>query len=128
MAKKKPSAAKKARFGSYQSGQNWKKNRISNLKSHLEKHPDDAIAQSALTKTQNATKPRRAGYKTKNVFKTADRMIMQIEAMLRRAAKAASYEDKKNAKARQEALARLNKETRDAKNASRKPRHKAKAK
>lgn len=45
----KPSAAKKARFGTYKAGDTFFKNKTKKIKRHLKKYPNDEQAQSALS-------------------------------------------------------------------------------
>lgn len=57
---KATSAAEKARFGVYKSSNQYGKNKIRKLQSHLRKHPDDATAIAALESHSKsvATSPR----------------------------------------------------------------------
>lgn len=92
---KKSSPAKKLRYGAYKSDQRWKTNRIAKLEKHLELHPEDEIAIKALQSAKSATAPRRTGYKSNHPNRTSGQLFAQLKRLVRKAEKAAKFEQKK---------------------------------
>lgn len=69
MAKRKPSATKKARHTVYKTENRYAKNRINDIEKHLKSHPNDLVAARAAKSTPTYRRSRNGGNTPSNLQK-----------------------------------------------------------
>lgn len=81
---KKVSKAGKGLLASYKSNNNFGKNKVRKLQSHLNKHPDDAVAATALaTHSRSVAVSPRWGHKRVGHLNAAQRLHDQTTSIVR---------------------------------------------